>query len=133
MRQAERDDLWGGDGRWRRQAMHDGLENSPFRPTGRLTRRDALRTLGLTGLGLALLSACGQPSASQAPAAAPAAPAAPAAGAQPAAAPAAAAVATPKDGGTLRLFLAPENPPTLDPYVTTSVRTQEPAAFFYSR
>jgi peptide/nickel transport system substrate-binding protein len=111
------------------------LGGSSVRPTGRLTRRDALRTLGLTGLGLTLLSACGQPAAGTKPAAAPAgapasAPAAPAG--QPAAA-AKPAGATPKDGGTLRFYLAPENPPTLDPYLNISVRTQEPAAFFYSR
>jgi peptide/nickel transport system substrate-binding protein len=31
------------------------------------------------------------------------------------------------------MYLAPENTPTLDPHLNVSVRTQEPAAFFYSR
>jgi len=31
------------------------------------------------------------------------------------------------------MYLAPENTPTLDPFLNVSVRTQEPAAFFYSR
>src|SRR5262249_51334957 len=95
---------------------------------------------GVSGLGVALLSACGQPGRPAAPAAdskpaAPAAPAAaPAAGqpaaAQPAGKPAAPA---PKDGGTFRLFLHTENAPTLDPHMTVTFRSQEFSAFFYSR
>src|SRR6266545_3156854 len=50
-----------------------------------MTRREALKVLGLTGLGMALLSACGQPA------------------------------------------------PALAPYLNISFRTQEFAAFFYSR
>jgi peptide/nickel transport system substrate-binding protein len=110
----------------------------------RLTRRQALRLAGLSGLGMALLSACG-PSA-QAPAkpaetkpaeakptAAQAAPAAakPAEQAKPAEAKPAAA--TPKDGGVFRAHLWTEDPPTLDPYLNVSFRSQEFAAFFYSR
>jgi peptide/nickel transport system substrate-binding protein len=85
---------------------------------GRLTRREALQALGLSGLGVALLSACSQAAAPVAPTAAASAP-------KPA--------GSPKDGGSLRMYLAPENTPTLDPYLNVSVRTQEPAAFFYSR
>jgi len=95
----------------------------------RLTRREAFKTFGLTSLGIALLSACGQPSAPQAPPA-PGAGAGTPQAAQGAAVPAA---GSPKDGGALRMYLAPENTPTLDPYLNVSVRTQEPAAFFYSR
>src|SRR5207237_937661 len=94
----------------------------------RITRRDALKSFLFTGLGVALLSACG-PATPQAPPAAQQAPPAaqtPAAAAKPAA-------GAPKDGGSLRMYLAPENTPTLDPYLNISVRTQEPAAFFYSR
>src|SRR5207247_5581567 len=40
---------------------------------------------------------------------------------------------TPKDGGHLRMYLSPENSPTLDPYLNLSVRSQEPAGLFYSR
>ncbi len=40
---------------------------------------------------------------------------------------------SPKDGGTFRLFLHTENAPALDPYLNISFRTQEFAAFFYSR
>jgi peptide/nickel transport system substrate-binding protein len=116
--------------------MLDGFESASIRPTGRMTRRHALQLLGLSGLGIALLSACGQPASAPAPAAdsksagaaAPAAPAAPAAA--PAAKPAAPAS---KDGGTFRLFLHTENAPTLDPHMTVTFRSQEFAAFFYSR
>ena len=114
----------------------------------RLTRRQALRLAGLSGLGMALLSACGpstpapakpaeskpadakpaaQPTAAQAaPAAKPAEQAKPAEAAKPAA-------ATPKDGGVYRVHMWTENPPTLDPHLNISFRSQEFAAFFYSR
>src|SRR4051794_18206963 len=85
---------------------------------GRLTRRDALRLAGLSGLGMALLTACGQqaPAAKPAETAKPAAPAAttaPAAQQAPAQKPAEAAKpaatgATPKDGGTFRLSIVTE-------------------------
>jgi peptide/nickel transport system substrate-binding protein len=94
----------------------DRLDISP-RPIRYATRREALKGLGLAGLGVALLGACGRPAAPQPP---PAAVAKPTAGA-------------PKDGGTFRLFLHTENAPTLDPYLNISFRTQEFAAFFYSR
>src|SRR6266516_6762083 len=105
-----------------------------------MTRREALKAMGLAGVRMALLSACGQQAAAPAPpaeskTAGPAAGPAPA----PAAAPVGvgqaqpAAAGAPKDGGTLRMFLQPDNSPTLDPFLNISVRTQEPAAFFYSR
>src|SRR3954451_7045590 len=132
----------------------DGILSS--RSARRVTRREALRIAGLSGLGMALLSACGQ----QAPAARPAEPAKPAEAAKPAApaattAPAAPApqqapaeakpaepakpaadskpAATPKDGGTFRMSIVTEDPPSLDPYLNVSFRVQEFAAFFYSR
>ncbi len=40
---------------------------------------------------------------------------------------------TPKRGGTLRLNLMTENPPTLDPHLNVSYRTQIFAGFVYSR
>src|SRR5215217_5130180 len=121
----------------------DGILSS--RSARRVTRREALRIAGLYGLGMALLSACGQ----QAPAAKPAEPAKPAEAAKPAApaapagtsAPAAPAAqqapaqakpaeaakpaasetkptgATPKDGGTFRLAIHTEDPPSLDPFL----------------
>ena len=51
--------------------MAHGGDHGSFR---RLTRRDMLKVAGLSGLGMALLTACGQ----QAPAAKPAEPAKPA-------------------------------------------------------
>jgi ABC-type transport system substrate-binding protein len=39
----------------------------------------------------------------------------------------------PKDGGTLRFFMWTDDPPTLDPYLNVTFRSQEFAAFFYSR
>src|SRR3954469_9518294 len=88
---------------------------------GRLTRRDALRLAGLSGLGMALLTACGQqtpaakpaetakpaaPAATTAPAAQQARPQKPAEAARPAeAAKPAVTGATPKDGGTFRLSI----------------------------
>src|SRR6266571_5334459 len=103
--------------------MGNGLKDSSIRFGRPLTRREALKTLGLTGLGMALLSACGQQAAPQS--------GAPAAS-KPAEAGTAAAGA-PKDGGTFRLYLHTENAPTLDPYLNVSFRVQEPAACFYSR
>jgi ABC-type transport system substrate-binding protein len=87
---------------------------------------------------MALLAACGQPTSPQAPTAAPqsgtaATPQIGAAAASKAAEVAKPAAGSPKDGGILRMFLSPENTPTLDPFLNVSVRTQEPAAFFYSR
>jgi len=99
---------------------------------------------------MALLSACGQQAPAPAdskPAAQPTTvPAAPAA-AQPTAAqtapsskpaevnPAADAkpAATPKDGGSFRVHMATEDPPSIDPYLNVSFRVQEFAAFYYSR
>lgn len=126
--------------------------------TRRVTRREALRVAGLSGLGMALLSACGQQAPAQKPAeskpaeaAKPAAPAAattaPAAQQAPAQKPAASkpaeaakpaadakpAGATPKNGGTFRVHMATEDPPSLDPYLNVSFRVQEFAAYFYSR
>jgi peptide/nickel transport system substrate-binding protein len=140
--------------------MAHGADERIFanRSARRLTRRDMLKLAGVSGLGMALLTACGQ----QAPAAKPAdapkpaeskpaapaattAPAAPAAQQAPAQKPAEAAkpaeapkpVAgsgqTPKDGGTFRAHIYTEDPPTLDPYLNVSFRVQEFAAFFYSR
>ena len=62
--------------------MAHGADNGirPGQTARRLTRRDALRLAGLSGLGMALLSACGQ----QAPAAKPAETAKPADAAKPA-------------------------------------------------
>jgi hypothetical protein len=126
----------------------DGI--STGRSERRLSRRDALKLAGLSGLGMALLTACGQqaPAAKPAetkpaaPAAATAAPAAqqapaqkPAEAAKPAdaAKPAAAAGPAPKDGGTFRAHQYTEDPPTIDPYLNVSFRVQEFAAYFYSR
>src|SRR5262245_32895252 len=129
---------------------------SSSRSARRVSRREALRLAGLSGLGMALLSACGQ----QAPAPKPAEPAKPAEAAKPAdaakpAAPAATtapaapaaqqapaqkppeaakpAGATPKDGGTIRVHMSTEDPPGLDPYLNVTYRAQEFAAFHYSR
>jgi ABC-type transport system substrate-binding protein len=132
------------------------MRNGPLNPTAgltaRLTRRQALRVAGLAGLGIALLSACAPqspapakpaeskpagaapaadpygaaPAAPPAPQAAPAAPSKPAEAAKPAG-------PAPKDGGVLRFSLHTENAPNLDPYLNVSFRSQEFAAFFYSR
>ena len=110
--------------------MRDGLLHVRNRSTGRLTRREALQGFLIAGLGVAVGSACGQPATPQAPPVAP--PTAAAAASKPAEAVKAAA-GSPKDGGLLRMYLSPENTPTLDPFLNVSVRTQEPAAFFYSR
>ena len=134
----------------------DGIFSS--RSARRLTRREALRLAGLSGLGMALLSACGQQAPAAKPAepatakpaeaakpaeskpAAPAATAAPAAQQAPAQAkpaeaakPAVAAGPAPKDGGTFRMSIVTEDPPSIDPYLNVSFRVQEFAAFYYSR
>jgi peptide/nickel transport system substrate-binding protein len=104
----------------------------------RWTRRGFLTTWGVAGVGATLLTACGPqvspPAATTAPAPKPAAAAttAPAAAATAAPKPAAAGP-TPKDGGSFRFSILTEDPPTLDPYLNVSFRTQEFAAFFYSR
>ena len=117
----------------------------------RWTRRRVLLSFGGAAIGATLLSACGPaaapPAATTAPAAAPtSAPAAapttaPAAASAPTTAPAAivaptpapAGAATPKMGGTFKFYAWTEDPPTLDPYLNVSFRTQGFAAFFYSR
>src|SRR5262249_1887256 len=130
------------------------------RSARRLTRREVLKLAGISGLGMALLSACGQ----QAPAAKPAEPAKPAEAAKPAESKPAAPAATtapaapaaqqaqakpadaakpaadakpagppPKDGGTFRVHMATEDPPSIDPYLNVSFRVQEFAAYYYSR
>src|SRR4051812_26008423 len=110
----------------------------------RLTRRTVLRSWGLLTLGATLLSACGPQTPAQ-PAAPTSAPAPAAAAAKPtdapkpAAAPAnatsapAGAAAAPKNGGSFRFFAWTEDPPSLDPHINVSFRTQGFAAFFYSR
>jgi peptide/nickel transport system substrate-binding protein len=109
----------------------------------RLTRREALRVVGGTGLGMAvasLLGACGpQGAPGQAPpvptqAAPGQTPAAPAGQTAPAGAQATpATAATPRDGGSLKYFQWTEDPPTLDPYLNVTFRAQQFAAFIYSR
>src|SRR5712691_13194050 len=102
--------------------MRKGLGEILMRSDGRLTRREALKRLGVAGFGMALLGACGQPPTPQAPPAE----SKPADVGKPTG-------RSPKDGGTFRLFLHTENAPTLDPYLNISFRTQEFSAFFYSR
>ena len=103
----------------------------------RWSRRTLLTTFTAAGLGASLLAACSPPAP---PIAAPtAAPAPPAAGAttapretlQPA--PAGSTPAATKQGGSFRFLAWTEDPPSLDPYVNVSFRSQEFAAFFYSR
>jgi peptide/nickel transport system substrate-binding protein len=127
--------------------------------TTRVTRRRAIGLAGLWGGTIALLTACGQQAtpapkapeskpaeakpASQAAPAAPVATTAPAAAAKPAEAakPAAAAkpaeaakpAATAKPGGNFRFSFHTEDPPTLDPHLNVSFRSQEFAAHYYSR
>jgi len=86
--------------------------------TPRITRRQALKASGLAGLGITLLGACA-PSPTRPARENPAAP-------QPAA-------SGPRTGGTFRFYLTQENPPSLDPYLNVSFRSQYFAAFFYSR
>ena len=89
------------------------------------TRRRFLVVWGIVGAGSTLLGACGpqvqapQPTTAARQATAVAAPTP--------------AGATPKNGGTLRFFMWTEDPPTLDPYLNVTFRSQEFAAFFYSR
>src|SRR3954447_22014043 len=66
------------------------------------------------------------PPAGAAPAAAKPAESKPAEAAKPAA-------ATPKEGGSFRIHMATEDPPSLDPYLNVSFRVQEFAAYYYSR
>jgi peptide/nickel transport system substrate-binding protein len=118
----------------------------------RWSRRRLLLSFGGAAIGATLLSACGpqtapaQPTSAPAPkpttapaaptsAPAPAATTAPAAAAKPTEAPkpAAASGATPKTGGVFKFWAWTEDPPTLDPYLNVSFRTQGFAAFFYSR
>ncbi|MFN8524474.1 MAG: ABC transporter substrate-binding protein [Chloroflexota bacterium] len=106
------------------------------RVTRTVSRRWLLARAGGTSLAASLLAACtpspvapkpAEQTASQAAAAAakPPDPARPTEPAKPATAP--------KAGGTVRLHLWTEDPPALDPYLNVSFRTQELAAFFYSR
>lgn len=139
--------------------MLDAAAASPTPLSRRWTRRGFLVTWGVAGIGATLLSACGPqvvpPAATPAPAAPTAAPAsapttAPAAkpAAAPTVAPAAAAPTTavaptaaagqtsgpaPKNGGSFKFSLWTDDPPSLDPFLNVSFRTQEFAAFFYSR
>src|SRR5437879_1995499 len=104
----------------------------------RWTRRRFLATWSVAGIGATLLAACGPQVTPATPTSAPVAPttAPPAATTAPAAnkpaaaattAPAAAANAgaTPKNGGSFRFSILTEDPPTLDPYLNVSFRTQE--------
>ena len=136
--------------------MADAADVSHAALRTRWSRRGFLTTWGVAGVGATLLSACGPQVSPPAATTAPAAPAPTSAAAAPAAttaakpaaaattAPAAAAAATaapkpaaagavPKDGGSFRFSILTEDPPTLDPYLNVSFRTQEFAAFFYSR
>jgi peptide/nickel transport system substrate-binding protein len=111
------------------------------------TRRRFLVKWGIAGIGSTLLVACGPqvqappqatvaPQATAVPAANPtAAPTlVPAGGAAAAPTPAQKpAGAAPKNGGTFRFFMWTDDPPTLDPYLNVTFRSQEFAAFFYSR
>src|SRR5579864_7581912 len=80
-----------------------------------VTRRRALRMIGGTALGASLIDACTHIAPPEAPI------------------PTATAVEKPTDGGTLKVNLWTETPPTLDPYLTINYLTQEMAAFVYSR
>lgn len=117
---------------------------------GRWTRRRFLITWGVVSAGATLLAACGPqvqpPTATSTPVPAAAATSVPApkpttaATLVSASAPTAAATPaqkpagpTPKNGGTFRFYMWTEDPPTLDPYLNVTFRSQEFAAFFYSR
>jgi peptide/nickel transport system substrate-binding protein len=123
--------------------MPQGTTDPGFFASRRLTRRAALRAGGLASLSIALLAACApstpapskpadskpadaKPAPTTAPAVAKPAESKPAEQAKPAA-------ATPKTGGVFRAHMWTEDPPTLDPYLNVSFRSQEFAAFFYSR
>ena len=121
--------------------MREGATDRAVQNARRLTRREALRLGGLTGLGVALASACApsapapsKPAESKPAEAKPtqAAPAQPAAAGKPVEQ-AKPAVGAAKDGGSFRFYAWTENPPTLDPHANVSFRSQEFAAFFYSR
>ena len=117
----------------------------------RWSRRSFLTTWTAAGITASLLAACSSPAppiVAPTPAAPPgqgAAPtsatpqAAPAQATLPAAPPAtlqaqaAPAPAAKKTGGSFRFVAWTEDPPSLDPYVNVSFRSQEFAAFFYSR
>src|SRR5207302_1646613 len=105
---------------------------------------------GVAGAGATLLAACGPqvqpPAATSAPVSAAPPTAVPAAKPTvaptlvPAGAPTAAPTSaqkpagpTPKNGGTFRFYMWTEDPSTLDPYLNVTFRSQEFAAFFYSR
>jgi peptide/nickel transport system substrate-binding protein len=99
------------------------------------TRRRFLVRWGIVGIGSSLVAACGPQLQATPPPTAP-----PQATALPPAKPTAAQTsaqkpsgAAPKNGGTLRFFMWTEDPPTLDPYLNVTFRSQEFAAFFYSR
>jgi peptide/nickel transport system substrate-binding protein len=120
----------------------------------RWSRRGFLVTWGVAGVGATLLSACGPqgvpaPASTSAPVVPPTTapvlvPTAAPAAAAPAQAPTTAAppaptvapstsASTPKNGGTFRFYLWTEDAPTVDPYMNVTFRSQEFAAFFYSR
>jgi peptide/nickel transport system substrate-binding protein len=136
-----------------------GPLNAAWVGARRWSRRRFLVSWGAAVIGATLLSACGPPvappSATSAPPAATTAPAAPAAPTQAAAsaqaaptvanaAPAQAAAPTqaaaaapvgpaPRNGGSFKFSIWTDDPPSLDPFLNVSFRTQEFAAFFYSR
>jgi ABC-type transport system substrate-binding protein len=120
---------------------------SPAPWTGRRwTRRSLLTTWTVIGFGAGVLSACSSPAPVavstpglaptstrlETPASAAATPAA-ATAPTPAPQPGTAQTSSRKAGGTYRFVGWTEDPPTLDPYLNVSFRTQEFAAFFYSR
>ena len=128
--------------------MRDGAYDAIGGSTRRLTRRQALKLGGLAGLGVALLSACAPQTPAPAkpaeskpteakpgtqPTAAQAAPGPAQQGSSKPAEQAKPAAGMPKTGGTFRAHMWTEDPPTLDPHLNISFRSQEFAAFFYSR
>jgi peptide/nickel transport system substrate-binding protein len=96
----------------------------------RFTRRSLLATTTLAGASL--LAACATPAPPNAPPTQAPAQAKPttATQAQPQSTP---AQAQKKQGGTFKFLAWTEDPPTLDPYLNVSFRSQEFAACFYSR
>jgi peptide/nickel transport system substrate-binding protein len=124
--------------------MPQGTNDSGFFASRRLTRRAVLRAGGLASLSIALLAACAPPASAPskpadskpADAAKPAPTTAPAAAKPAESKPAEQAkpsAGAPKMGGVFRAHMWTEDPPTLDPYLNVSFRSQEFAAFFYSR
>ncbi len=89
----------------------------------RWPRRAVLSTWGLAGLTMSVIAACGSPAPSQPAPPRTSAPAQSQASQQ----------AAPRDSGSLRFSIWTGDPPTLDPYLIGSFRSQELAAFFYSR